>query len=327
MINNDATLQHNSPCELTVIKISFIIATRNRPDALARCIQSIQKHETCDVEIIIIDDFSIPNLSPEFKNVDNLFIIRNSTNIGPAGSRNIGLSVARAPLVFFLDDDAYLTQRSSVIAANILESNSSVGAVAFPIYEKTMGELIYAVQPGWAKTAAAGAVVYRRNDLLSIGGFDARMKWCEELDLAIRLRDGIGQVWNVASPIVIHESTNISNAMTNGKFAYILSARLHTYWKNFSPYTVVLFTFRTLLTYLASAIRHRLLTGYTIGIFYFIHGLPNILKDRRQVSKETELLFTEINLLEDENSIPLYMKFMRKCQALIRYFSSISNRK
>lgn len=52
---------------------SFIIPHKNSPDLLNRCIQSIPKRD--DIEIIIVDDNSDKNTSPQIDEKDERIII------------------------------------------------------------------------------------------------------------------------------------------------------------------------------------------------------------------------------------------------------------
>ncbi|MBI2134863.1 glycosyltransferase [Candidatus Woesearchaeota archaeon] len=97
-------------------KISVIIPTYNRIKKLERCINSIlsQRYAKKMYEIIIIDDggsdgtkIFAGNL---IKKYDNIKIITNKSNKGPAYSRNIGIKNARGDIIALTDDDCVVNK-------------------------------------------------------------------------------------------------------------------------------------------------------------------------------------------------------------------------
>ena len=95
----------------SLLKISIIIPTYNRPDDLRKCIDSILKQTVKPQEIIVVDDGNLQSL-PFISECETLCIDyryhKKKGNRGPAASRNIGARQARGDVVFFLDDDVVL---------------------------------------------------------------------------------------------------------------------------------------------------------------------------------------------------------------------------
>lgn len=86
--------------------ISVIIATYNRPDALARCLATLgqQAFPREDFEIIVVDDGS----ESSYRQVQEAFPeVRwlRQANSGPALARNTGAEQARGRILAFIDDD------------------------------------------------------------------------------------------------------------------------------------------------------------------------------------------------------------------------------
>ena len=87
--------------------ISVIIPTRDRPQALARCLESVGAQTVIDqLEVIVVDDgsfaasevASVVGLRPRTR------LIRRDGN-GPAAARNAGARAARGSFLCFTDDD------------------------------------------------------------------------------------------------------------------------------------------------------------------------------------------------------------------------------
>jgi glycosyltransferase involved in cell wall biosynthesis len=86
--------------------VSAVIITRNRPSLLLNAIQSVKNQLYGNIEIIVVDDCSeidptriVTVCHPDVR------VLRNTTNRGPAYSRNRGIDHARGKIIAFLDDD------------------------------------------------------------------------------------------------------------------------------------------------------------------------------------------------------------------------------
>ncbi len=86
---------------------SIVMATHDRPETLARAIQSVRAQTLASVEILLVADA----LDSETASVmarslapSDSFLKRSGAS-GPALSRNAGLAMARGEWVIFLDDD------------------------------------------------------------------------------------------------------------------------------------------------------------------------------------------------------------------------------
>ena len=87
----------------------IVIATRNRPAGLARCLGSLVVQSTTSIRVIVVDDCSDQSLdtvvfAPQFAELD-LTLHRLATPSGPAAARNAGAALANAEYLMFLDDD------------------------------------------------------------------------------------------------------------------------------------------------------------------------------------------------------------------------------
>jgi GT2 family glycosyltransferase len=91
---------------------SVVVSTCNRPARLARLLDSLaaQRIERDQFEVVVVDDGSGPEtgrvLGGELaRRRLALVTLRHPAALGPAGGRNAGWRLARAPLVAFTDDD------------------------------------------------------------------------------------------------------------------------------------------------------------------------------------------------------------------------------
>jgi glycosyltransferase involved in cell wall biosynthesis len=107
--------------------LTVIIPAYNTGNFLERCINSVINQSLKDLEVIIIDDNSTDNtfeiIQKYVKNFSNISFYHNSSNLGPGGSRNIGLKYVKTKYVCFLDSDDWIDTNAYKEAVNILEEN------------------------------------------------------------------------------------------------------------------------------------------------------------------------------------------------------------
>jgi len=94
--------------------ISVVVATRNRPDFLARLLRCIKDQDLRDFECIVLDDRSDPDTIAAYdeiwRTLDGRFVLHLTAADdrqpgGPSRMRNKGIALARADYVAFCDDD------------------------------------------------------------------------------------------------------------------------------------------------------------------------------------------------------------------------------
>lgn len=97
-------------------KVSVVMATRNRPAMVVEAIESIEKMDYPNFELIIIDDGSDPEtyniLFEQQQKFDNLIVVRLPRNKGAATARNLGIQMSSGQFLLITDDDdTVLTNR------------------------------------------------------------------------------------------------------------------------------------------------------------------------------------------------------------------------
>lgn len=162
-------------------------------------------------EVIVVDDASPIPLDKAFERFSsenqrlNLSMITNETNLGRAESRNRGLLLAKGNIVLFLDVDNF-PEHGSLSEIYSLFSDPGVAAVRGNVrcdkehlknsaYIRFFdGRYLGARDIGTGKLSykyfASDALAVRRNELLSMGGFDEDFKryGCEDEELGRRYK-------------------------------------------------------------------------------------------------------------------------------------------
>lgn len=91
------------------LSLSIIICTKNRPDDLRDCLQSIVGQSSVPFEIIIVDSSDSTDSQKITENYSHLLPIRYfHTKPGLTFQRNYGISRTLGDIILFLDDDVIL---------------------------------------------------------------------------------------------------------------------------------------------------------------------------------------------------------------------------
>lgn len=182
--------------------ISVVVPTHNRGTMVLQSVQSVLALEEENVEIIAVDDGSTDRTVEALATLNHpsLSIVSLPKNYGAGFARNVGIAVARAPVVAFLDsDDLYLTGRLQ-LPLSLLRGQPSVGIVmsASTTEKRTKrtqysmpgslhegGELECLVARHILQPTTSGLTL-RRELLIAVGGFDPDLRWMEDRDLVMR---------------------------------------------------------------------------------------------------------------------------------------------
>jgi glycosyltransferase involved in cell wall biosynthesis len=94
---------------MTAPNVTIVIPTYNRARLLPRAVSSVQAQTCAEWELIVVDDGSTDSTVADVTAMaaadPRIRLAVNTRRRGPAGARNAGIAVARAPWVAFLDSD------------------------------------------------------------------------------------------------------------------------------------------------------------------------------------------------------------------------------
>lgn len=123
--------------------LSFVIITYNRPEDALELVKNISGLKDLDQlveEIIIVNNKSSVSYQPvqDFISAHSAIPFRyfmTEENLGVSGGRNYAIRQSRAPILFFLDDDA-LIRNSDVlpVLVDIFTEKPALGIAAFKVY-------------------------------------------------------------------------------------------------------------------------------------------------------------------------------------------------
>jgi glycosyltransferase involved in cell wall biosynthesis len=193
-------------------RCDVIVATRNRPEALARCLESLRDQTTRDFSVIVVDDASDQPAESVLKTIDcgwmDVRIARLPTQSGPAAARNAGVALSSAEFVAFVDDDVRADRRLVETHLAAIDGSSegpdrtvSCGPFLEPVdwvptpwnlwearqakqEAEAMLQGVYA--PTW-RQCHTGNNCMARTAFLAAGGFDETLRRAEDDELALHL--------------------------------------------------------------------------------------------------------------------------------------------
>ena len=84
-----------------------------------------------NIEIIVVDNGSIENPIPKWKNIyPDVKFIRSEINLGFAGGNNIGINAAKGEYLFLVNNDTEFTIGLIKTLVSLLEKNNRIGVVS-----------------------------------------------------------------------------------------------------------------------------------------------------------------------------------------------------
>jgi glycosyltransferase involved in cell wall biosynthesis len=183
--------------------VSVIIPCYNQAKFLREAIESVLYQEHPRFELIVVDDGSIDETSDVAASYDRVRLIRQS-NRGLAGARNRGLAASCGEYVTFLDSDDRLLPGALEVGSRQLDLNQEWAFVYGRYrYIDVNGAPLPQGQQGSVSVEDCGdsyeemlvrnfigmhgTVMYRREVLERLCGFDETFMICEDYELYLRI--------------------------------------------------------------------------------------------------------------------------------------------
>ncbi len=186
--------------ELGAPLVSVIIPCYNQAHFLAEAIESVVNQIYRHFEIVVVDDGSTDDTSKIAARFPGVRYIKQE-NQGLAAARNLGIQVSRGNYLVFLDADDRLLPTALDAGLNCFATHPKCAFVsgahiriAHDGSPLTSGDLPHDVDrdhyfamlhKNYIQMHAT--VMYRRDVLLSLNGFDASLGACEDYDLFLRI--------------------------------------------------------------------------------------------------------------------------------------------
>jgi glycosyltransferase involved in cell wall biosynthesis len=165
--------------------VTVVVATRDRPEQLQRCLTSLRAATAGDDEVVVVDSASRDARTREVATAAGARVVRADLP-GTSRARNLGWRAARHDLVAFTDDDVEVTAdwldglARSLSVPGRRWVTGWVGVSAPRAGTQEMNPMVVAPEPavldaGHRGSFGASANLGAHRDLLAqVGGFDER---------------------------------------------------------------------------------------------------------------------------------------------------------
>lgn len=181
------------PLCMTAPLATCVITTKNRKAELKGAVESALA-QSVPVEVLVVDDGSTDG-TPELirEQFPGVRLIRIEQSQGYIVQRNRGAQLARAPVIFSIDDDAAFSTPQTVEQTLSEFEHPRVGAVAIPFINVRQDDIVRQRAPDdahdWVTNSYVGtAHALRRDVFLSLGGYREHLiHQGEESDFCLRL--------------------------------------------------------------------------------------------------------------------------------------------
>lgn len=199
--------------------VSVIVPTKNSSRTIEACLKSVKEQNYKNIEIIVVDNNSADNTKEIAKKYTEKVY-----DCGPERSaqRNYGVRMAVGKYVAIIDSDMEL---ASKVIDECVHAISDGGVVGVVIPEESFGigfwaeckrlERSFYVGVPWMEAAR----FFRKETVLSLGGYDETITSVEDWDLSQRV-EKLGKLANVGSFIFHNEGRVKLISMLKKKMYY-----------------------------------------------------------------------------------------------------------
>ena len=195
-------------------RVSAVIPTYDRRDAVLRALASVLAQTRAVDEIVVVDDGSTDGSAAAIRTAFPQVTVIEQPNRGVSAARNRGIAATSAEWVAFLDsDDAWQPRKIERQLAALAEQPGMRLCHTDEVWirngRRVNPRLRHAKSGGWIYrnclelcVISPSAAMVRRDVFTDIGGFDETLPVCEDYDLWLRLcsREAVAYV---DEPLVI----------------------------------------------------------------------------------------------------------------------------
>ena len=185
-------------------QVSVVIPTRNRPELVARAVESALAQTYKSIEVIVVIDGrdAATEIAMYSMDAERVSVISLPTSLGGSHARNIGVEHARGEWIAFLDDDdTWASEKiEEQIAATDVETNfvsckahisglahSAILPSRFPRDGEAIGDYLFCRHTLHQKTFLQTSTFLIRRSLLQATPFSAGLKKHQDWDWLLRV--------------------------------------------------------------------------------------------------------------------------------------------
>lgn len=218
-------------------KITVIIPVKDEEDKIERCIDAVYNQTLKPFEVIVVDGHSTDNTVENARKFSLRILYEDYGTVG--GARQVGVANAKGDYVAFTDADCipkkdWLENLIKEFGEGIVGVGSGTKNIGKGLWEKSIALALDSFlgsansvqdrvfkEKRFVKSISGCNSMYRKEDLLKIGGFNVALSINEETELNKRLTE-LGKLLYTPNAIVLHnQNRNMRDfAKRNYLFGY-----------------------------------------------------------------------------------------------------------
>ncbi|GAA0508494.1 hypothetical protein GCM10011581_19510 [Saccharopolyspora subtropica] len=223
--------------------VSVIVPVHGKWPYTRQCLRFLGGHiVSVPFEVIVVDDASPDDSAEKLAACEGVRLVRAERNLGFIGACNLGAEHARGEYLFFLNNDAEVTESWLDILMDTMRSDERIGLVgAKLVYPdgrlQECGGIVWSDGTGWnygrgtdpngaefnvvrdVDYCSGAAILVRTDVFRQVGGFDTRFApaYYEDTDLAFAVRAaGYRTVVQPRAVVVHHEGVSNGTDLSSG---------------------------------------------------------------------------------------------------------------
>ncbi|MBN8530648.1 MAG: glycosyltransferase family 2 protein [Alphaproteobacteria bacterium] len=292
---------------------SVLVINYNAGAWLAQCLDALLRQDWREFEVLVADNGSTDGSLGQVPNDPRIRVLKLGSNLGFAVANNVAAKEARGDWLATLNPDAFpnrywlrslaegITAHPGVAmfgSTQLLASDDSLidgtgdqyHILGIP-WRANEGRSVRHLPPGDVEVFApcAAAACYHKEAFLNAGGFDeAFFCYCEDVDLAFRLRLKGHQAVQLRHAMVRHVGSGISGRKSEFSVYHGFRNRLWVFVKNMPGplfWPLLVFHLEAQLVLLIRALRQGVLWPAMKGLGAGLLGLPHVWGQRRALQQ------------------------------------------
>ena len=200
--------------------ISVVIPVKNGGNKIEKCLNAIYDQSLLPREVIIVDGHSTDNTAEIAAKFPVRIIFENYGTVG--GARQVGLENAKGEYIAFTDADCipercWLSNLIVGFKEDIVGVGGGIRNIGDGLWERSIALALDSYlgsansvqdrvfeEKRFVKAISGCNSIYRRNDLIRIGGFNTSLSTNEDTDVCSRLRKH-GTILYAPNALVLHD--------------------------------------------------------------------------------------------------------------------------
>ena len=179
--------------------VDVIIPAYNPGVYLSEAIESCLNQSYKKFNIIVVDDNSSQDVEGVVSKYKNIKYIKNSKNMGPSYSRNVGIKSSNAELISLLDADDVWDRDKLINSVNEFKKDKSIGMTCGNYKIMVRGRLRSQFYKKSVKVnhsslmrinyVASGSTTFKRSVVNDVGLFNEKYWISEDYDMWVRISE------------------------------------------------------------------------------------------------------------------------------------------